>query len=140
MKEAPDLGDLEEETNWWLYEADEKPKQRHSWQNKKAGFIEVKGVLIGKCPKGQDPKVAETLLNDGIPYFPPRSWNHWHPKSIFIIHDGAVFRALPTVPGKSYHAFPEKERIPPRIRQQILDKARKLGCFDKVRRWLAGKT
>ncbi|MBI1848905.1 MAG: hypothetical protein HYR85_01035 [Planctomycetes bacterium] len=62
------------------------------------------------------------------------------PKRIYTIHQGVVYRAVPTVPGISFHAFPELaedfRRLPPTVRQAVLSLADKLGCLAQVRRWV----
>jgi hypothetical protein len=125
-------------TTTWRYETDENPKRRHAWSNAYAGFVVVQGVEVGKCPNNISSTVAERLLNTGIPVQAPRSAAPY-PKRIYIVHDGVVYRATPTNPGVSYHAFPEKaeefRRLPRSVRGSILSEAERLGHGNEVRRW-----
>lgn len=125
----------------YRYQPDEDPKKKHAWGNDHAGFVEVHGVHIGKCPKGVSLAQAEALLNGGIP-FSPRGHKQTYPKHIYIVHDRVVYRGTPTVPGISYHAFPEMpsklRELPGRVRDAIMERARSLGCEDQIRRWMQG--
>lgn len=122
----------------WRYEPDENPKRKHAWGNPYAGFVTMQGIQIGKCPNNISIPDAERLLNGGIPVEATRSASAW-PKRIYIVHDGVVYRATPTNPGVSYHAFPERaedfRRLPRHDQEAILDEAERLGQGDQVRRW-----
>jgi hypothetical protein len=123
----------------WIYEPDENPKRRHHWENDYAGFVNVSGNLVAKCPADLSLADATKLLNGGIEYYPPRRGGISHPGRIYAVHDGVVYRATPTNPGKSYHGFPElRENLPParELREAILELAREDGSEDKVKKWL----
>ena len=124
----------------WKYEPDEDPKKKHKWSKPVPGFVKVNGVTIGKCPSKMTNEEAEELLNQGIPWDPPRAPIASWPQTIYIVHDGCVYRAKPTNPGISYHAFPELpeklRELPRTLRHKIEQKAEELGCGDKVRRWI----
>lgn len=133
----------------WTYQADENPKRKHHWENDYPGFYEKpmgKGqapLRIGKCPRRLAPAeetqaLLDELLNDGILYSPP-SWRQEHPKRIYIVHEGWLYRATPTNPGRSYHAFPEDfetRKVPPSIRGRIREVARQKGCEAEIEKWL----
>lgn len=127
----------------WQYEVDDHPKWKHHWNRPDPGFVFVghEDVPVGKCPNSMTTQEAENLLNDGgIPFFPV-GWKASHPKRIYVVHDGAVYRAVETIPGRSYHGFPatgeELRRLPSSIRNAILKRAQQLRCEDKVRRWMS---
>ena len=126
----------------WQYEVDEQPKRKHHWDKPRAGFEFVGNddVPIGKCPSTMSLEEAGRLLNDGVPFFPD-GWKESFPKRIYAVHDGVVYRATPTNPGKSYHGFPatsrELNRLPSSMRNAILQKAQVLGCAEGVRRWMS---
>jgi len=98
----------------------------------------VEGVEIGKCPNNISLDEAERLLNAGIPVRSTRS-AAGHPKRIYVVRDGVVYRATPTNPGVSYHAFPEKaeefRRLPSGVQEAILGEAERQGRGQDVRRW-----
>ena len=125
----------------WRYEVDEKHKWKHHWDRLIPGFVFLghDDVPVGKCPSDMTSEQAEKLLNEGIPFF-PEGWKASHPKRIYVVHDGAVYRAAETNPGSSYHGFPETgaelRHLPSSIRNAILKKAQELGCEVKVQRWM----
>ena len=125
----------------WEYKPDETPKKKHAWGNPYAGFVRVGGVEIGKCPKDFDLREAERLINEGIPFSSRRS-HRKHPDRIYVVHDGVLYRAVPTIEGVSYHGFPELPKdfndLPTRIQNQIWDRAESMGQIKQVKRWLRG--
>lgn len=127
-------------TNPWKYSPDEDPKRKHHWDRPHAGFVEVGGVQIGKCPSGITNQQAEDALNAGIPWHNPRIPNVGWPDRIYIVHDGVVYRAKPTNPGTSYHAFPELpaelNNLPGSLRAKIIARAQELGCQTEVIQWM----
>ncbi len=48
----------------WIYDPGEK-RTKHKWSNDYAGFQDVGGRPVGKCPKSIDIELAEDLLNTG---------------------------------------------------------------------------
>ena len=56
----------------WCYDPGETPKKKHGWNNNEAGFVRVKGRLVGKCPRKLSLEDAERLLRSGIPEVNPR--------------------------------------------------------------------
>jgi hypothetical protein len=121
----------------WRYVPDENPKRKHHWDQPHAGFQEVGGVLVGKCPNNISTEAAEQLLNAGIRWS-PKGWKKGYPKRIYNIRDKIVYRATPTIPGQSYHAFPERcgQDVPPDLTPQLRALAEGLGCLEDVERWL----
>jgi len=121
----------------WRYEPDERPKKKHGWHKDEAGFVELDGVLVGKCPKGMSIDEAETLLNEGVPLVDEDAERA--PARIYAIRGGVLYRAVPTGPG-SYHGFPELpdsfSRLPRRYRDRVFDYARRLGLERALRQWL----
>lgn len=124
----------------WIYEAEQNPKRKHAWSKDIAGFEEFRGLLAGKCPNNITKQEAEALINDGIAWSPP-GWDERWPRKIFVVRQGVVYRAVPTVPGVSYHAFPEQGRalreLPQSVQTQILERAREQGCEPEVRKWMS---
>ena len=127
-------------TAQWLYET-EWPKRKHGWNKPTAGFVRGQRGQIGKCPLGIAPPQAQAILNRAIPYYGERRPNS-HPKRLYAVHDGVVYRAMPTRHGISYHAFPEhhskfpRSRAGQQLKQQLIDQARQLGCEAGVRQWM----
>lgn len=126
----------------WLYQVDEDRKRKHHWTEDRAGFIEVNGEIVGKCPVSIAVSEAQHLLNaQSVPYFNPRAPGP-NPDRLYVVHRGVVYRAVPTVAGKSFHAFPELparlRALPKAVRTQIVSLADQLGCKGEVEEWIAG--
>jgi hypothetical protein len=124
------------------YQPDEEPKRKHRWDEPRAGFVEVRGQPVAKCPAGLSNEEAERLLNEGVEYWPDRGPTEY-PQRIYVVHEGVVYRAMPTVPGASYHGFPEHPKhirsLPEDVINEVLSLARRKNCEDEVRRWMRGK-
>jgi hypothetical protein len=125
------------QTKRWVYDGVTN-RSKHRWSNPKPGFVQLPcGTWVGKCPSNVTQAEAEGLLNEGV-----EEWtgvgDSPHPDMIFAIRDGYVFRAYPTQPGVSYHAFPdcprELRKLPKSIRAKIVALAETKGCGDRVRR------
>lgn len=129
-------------TRRWRYQVDEDRKRKHHWNEPRAGFVEVGGEQVGKCPVNVTLDQAERLLNEqAVPYHNPKAPGP-NPDRIYVVHEGVVYRAVPTVAGVSFHGFPDSpERLrslPKVVRRQILDLADRLGCKDQVLKWMNG--
>ena len=85
----------------WRYEPDENPKRKHHSDRQHAGFVTVGRIRVGKCPSTMDASSAQALVEEAIPYSPPR-WDRPYPKRLYAVSDGVVYRAAPTNPGTSY--------------------------------------
>jgi hypothetical protein len=123
----------------WLYEPDEDPKRKHHWDQNEAGFVTVGATFVGKCPNGMSMQLAQTLLDTGIEWS-PKMWVEPYPQRIYCVWGGVLYRATPTIPGRSYHGFPEHpSRFPPgnrALRNQIIELARKRNCEQGLRAWM----
>jgi hypothetical protein len=126
----------------WLYEADEQPKRKHRWKESHAGFVLESGEKVGKCPAGMSTAQAQILINtQSVPFFNPKAPGPY-PDRLYVVHEGVVYRATPTRPGVSFHAFPETaerlSRLPGKWKDQILELADRLGCRKGVLDWMSG--
>ncbi len=126
----------------WKYEPDERPKRKHHWDKDVPGFVSIAGEIVAKCPRNLSLERAEELINEGIPFDSDRAGVGPWPGTIYVVHEGAVYRAKPTSPGVSYHGFPETaercRKLPRTVRNAILARADELGCGVEVRRWMNG--
>jgi hypothetical protein len=126
----------------WIYEVNPDRKHKRGWNQPKPDFVDVNGEIVGKCPTTITIEKAEELLNTGIPYSPPR-WPHAYPERIYNIYEGQLYRATPTVPGRSYHGFPEHptraQKLPRELKKRILELAGAADYQAKVSRCLNGK-
>lgn len=127
----------------WVYEPDEKPKKKHAWRKRHAGFIVIAGRKVGKCPRDLTTKLAEDLIKQGVEVRPKRSAQAY-PARIYVVHGGVLYRAVPTIPGRSYHGFPELpekfNELPIADRRRVLEHAEALGQLREVKRWLGAQS
>jgi hypothetical protein len=120
-------------------------RKKHRWNNPFPGFEQLAGgVWVGKCPSDVTNEEAERLLNEGVAESSGLSEDpNDCPDVIFLIRGTWVYRAYPTQPGVSYHAFPacprDLKRLPKSIRLKILELANRKGCGEHVRRVLGLK-
>jgi len=122
----------------WEYEPDESPRRKHKWSRDEHGFVEQNGVVVAKCPDSLTNEKARELLNSGVGWR-DEDWPHDHPNKIYGVYRGVVYRATPTIPGRSYHGFPEVPSRMPRkreLQEAIIELARNEGTEDEVRKWL----
>jgi len=123
----------------WLYEPDEDPKRKHHWNQNEAGFVAVGAIFVGKCPHSMSIRIAQTLLDGGIEWS-PKAWTEPYPQRIYCVWDGVLYRATPTIPGRSYHGFSRtSSKFPPgnrALRDQIIDLARERDCERELRAWM----
>ncbi|MEO5339739.1 MAG: hypothetical protein H7837_04350 [Magnetococcus sp. MYC-9] len=121
----------------WEYNPGEG-RYKHKWLRDEAGFDppDVPGSP-GKCPSSitQVPGMAERLLNEGIPWPPGAE----HPERIYNVHQGVVYRVVPSIPGKIYHGFPEKEQngrlVPDEVLTALAERADNAGEYQSFRKW-----
>jgi len=116
------------------YAPDEDPKRKHGWARACAGFVDVRGRPVGKCPKGFSLEDAEAILNDGI-----RVEGRSRPK-VYAVHEGVLYRAIESGVG-SYHGFPEHpsgfRKLPRRLQRQIWQRAEDRGEKRELQKWLS---
>lgn len=112
---------------------------KHCWNQPVAGFQRSGNAFIGKCPSTLPKSVAEALLQSGIPI-------HHHgdgfPAKIYNVHEGVIYEAAPTEPGRSYHGYPwrnlpGRNRIPKAILRELERRAERSGHHRQFRDWMA---
>lgn len=121
----------------WTYDPGDG-RCKHRWNRNYAGHVREGKRLVGKCPKTLNHARAEAALNAGFDYFDRRG-NGSHPSRIFAVIDGVVYGAMPTMPGVSYHGFPELAAdLPPdpAVYHAILGLAEADGSRKEVEKWL----
>ena len=125
----------------WLYERGEG-RRKHCWNKSVPGFVPGKRGPVGKCSNLITDVIAKTLLNSGF-HLPPdededEDEDHagWYPDEIFNVHNGAVYVAVPTQPGRSYHGYPYQGRLPKVVVASLRARAAEDGCLEGLERWL----
>ena len=127
----------------WVYDGG-AGRKKHRWNNPYPGFEQLNGMWIGKCPCDVKLEEAEELLNDGVEEFNELDeCPDGHPDSIYLIYRCWIYRAYPTQPGTSYHAYPacprELKHLPKSTKTKIVALAERKGCANSVRRVLGLK-
>lgn len=94
----------------FTYDYDHDPgegREKHRWGKPYAGFKPGSKGPVGKCSSLIDEERARELLNDGIAL--PDNAGGNHPRKIVNQFEGAIYLAVPTEPGKSYHGYPWRD-------------------------------
>lgn len=121
----------------WKYDPGEW-RNKHKWQQDNAGFEFDGREEVGKCPNSitRHPALAEELLNCGV-CFP---MGEDPPREVYNVHQGVVYRAVPTLFGTSFHGFPEKEqrnrRVPSVVLRELARRAQADGTYHLFERWM----
>ncbi len=122
--------------------------QKHKWDKPYASFADRKAWSedrgkkgsVGKCPSTITPSLAQDLLNNGIAL--PDNIGGPDPKHIANQHEGVIYVAKPTLPGKSYHGFPWRgdqnfrPPIPRDILAQLEQRAKDSGYHEEFKQWM----
>lgn len=116
----------------YLYDPGEG-RFKHRWKHEDPGFEGA--PPIGKCPSNLKPETAQQLLDDGVPYHASAS-NAGPPDAIYNVYKGIPYEAAPTEPGKSFHGYPWRGRMPKRIQRALADRAERQGFGREFRDWL----
>jgi hypothetical protein len=114
----------------WKYERGEG-RTKHCWNKPHAGFKPSKRGPVGKCANTITDAIAEDLLNNGIPWDDDDDW----PEEVYNVHEGAVYVAVPTRPGVSYHGYPYQGRLPDCLVRKLQNKAQEKGCLAEFEKW-----
>lgn len=108
----------------WRYERGEG-RFKHRWRHDHAGFDPSERGPVGKCPCHVTEAIAEEILNTkAVPYF---EWEgSAFPDRLYAVYQGAIYEAVPTRPGVSYHAYPWRGDLPgrPGLPRRILRRLR----------------
>lgn len=122
----------------WLYDPAEH-RTKHCGTAERAEFVQDGSAYIGKCPITLSKTEAQNLLQHGIPEHTDTAASH--PERIFAYHQGVIYVAVPTEPGKSYHGYPWRgrpgnNRVPPAILVQLKQIANQQGESKLLSDWL----
>ncbi|WP_421620824.1 hypothetical protein [Alkalilimnicola ehrlichii] len=96
---------------------------------------------MGKCPKHITNELAEQLLNEeAVPVYD--SDESTYPDCFYAVYRGVIYEAVPTQPGRSYHAYPWRGDPPGRkglrrkVRRKLEEAAQRRGEMKELERWL----
>ncbi|CAB5646679.1 Uncharacterised protein [Pseudomonas putida] len=59
-----------------------------------------------------------------------------YPEEVYAVYDGAIYVAVPTRAGYSYHGYPYKGTLNKRLVKKLQEKAEKADCAAKFRKWV----
>ena len=118
-------------------------RRKHRWKHDEAGFEQHGSVRIGKCHRSIDDDEAQRLLDTGIPdpdpYRDPSAGvppTLAYPQKIYNVYRGVPYVAVPTRPGKSYHGYPARGRMPPHIRKALCERAKRAKMLGEFKQWI----
>lgn len=122
----------------WRYDPGEH-RHKHCWSESRADFRESGSSFIGKCPNTLSKIEAEIILNQAV--FEPLEEGQEYPEKLWAVHEGVIYEAVPTEPGKSYHGYPWRgkpgaEKLPRTIKKALSEMAEKNQCSDDFKNWL----
>lgn len=124
----------------WRYERGEG-RRKHLWDQDYAGFQPSRNGCVGKCPCHVTVEVAQKILHEeAIPVYD--SDDSPFPDRFYAVYGGAVYEAVPTQPGASYHAYPWRGDLPGRksLSRRVLRELRRIaeyrGEIRELERWL----
>lgn len=104
-----------------------------------AGFQPSSKGPVGKCSNTIQEAEAQQLLNEGIAV--PDNTDEHYPQRIVNQHKGAIYVAVPTVPGRSYHGYPWRADLDPRglpmkVLHELKKRAEASGCLTEYKKWI----
>ena len=124
----------------WRYERGEG-RFKHRWKNDYAGFEPSERGHVGKCPRHVTEEIAEEILNSrAIPYY---EWeDSAYPDRFYAVYKGVIYEAVPTQPGRSYHAYPwrgdlqGRPGLPRKVLRALCTQAEESGELEAFTQWL----
>jgi hypothetical protein len=92
---------------------------------------------IGKCPNENvmPDELRSRLLNEAIPGH-SGDRNVDYIKTLFVVHDGAIYAAQTSDGGVTYHGYPYKGKISDEILDRLEEMAQVKECEKDFRRWV----
>lgn len=111
---------------------------KHCWNKDYAGFVPGARGQIGKCSNKITDAIATNLLRSGV--YDNRELKEMdgyrYPEEIYTVFEGAVYVAVPTRPGISYHGYPFKGSLTKRIVAKLKDIAKDADCDRQFEKWV----
>lgn len=92
--------------------------------------------VVGLCPNNLQHADHQRLLNEAVPDGNgDRSIDF--PKRLYVVHDGAIYRAETTDWGKSYHGYPYRGKMGRGLLEKLRAMAEEKGCAAELEQWAA---
>lgn len=89
----------------------------------------------GLCPRGIAEELKATLLNEAIADDPGDREIDF-PKRLYVVHEGAIYRAETTDWGKSYHAYPYRGKLGRSLLDRLTQMADDKACRKDFDDWV----
>lgn len=89
---------------------------------------------VGLCPGSLTAADHLRLLNEAIPGANGDRELPF-PKSLWVVHEGAIYKADTTDRGKSYHGYPYRGKLPGVLVEELRKMALAKGCEREFDRW-----
>jgi hypothetical protein len=90
---------------------------------------------VGLCPNNLTHADHTRLLKNAIPEANGDRTVEF-PKRLYVVHDGAIYRAETTDWGKSYHGYPYKGKLGRGMAERLREMATALKCLEAFEAWM----
>ena len=90
---------------------------------------------FGKCPSTLNSSDHRRLVNEAIPGS-NGDRDLPFPKTIYAVHEGAIYEGQTTDRGRSYHGYPYHGKLPQELLDSLRQVARNKGCEKAFDRWV----
>lgn len=126
----------------WMYDrADHRWK--HCWNQPYADFAPRHWGQVGKCSNQITDAIATELLQGAMrdELYVEDSLTEgddetFYPEEVYAVYDGAIYVAVPTRAGISYHGYPYKGTLNKRLVKKLQAKAEEADCAAKFKKWV----
>lgn len=90
---------------------------------------------IGKCPSNISGSLRTELLNEAIAG-PLGDREIGYVKTVYVVHQGAIYEAQTSDHGTSYHGYPYRGKLSRVLLQALREMAIRKGCLDEFVQWV----
>jgi hypothetical protein len=122
----------------WIYDRAEG-RYKHCWKRPEPGFQPGHRGPVGKCSSLITDVVATELVNTGIHDAADeveQEDGRKYSSKIYNVHNGAIYVAVPTMPGVSYHGYPVQGRLSRKLLGRLRERATELDCLKAFEKWV----
>jgi hypothetical protein len=92
-------------------------------------------MAVGKCPNTLTPEDCEALLRDAI-IGPNGDRDVDYSKKLYVVHEGVVYECQTTTAGASYHGYPFRGRLSPKLLAALREIAEGKNCTTEFDTWV----